>query len=399
MILATIKKEMLLLTRDVHALAVLFFMPLAFILIMSFAMQDTYKQNNALKISGAIFADEQSPFSEQLSVYLYKIPYINWKKPENANLDNFKNAVRGNQLDFLLHISRITGSNNSNEPSHSIQLFLSPGVTPQTLVLIESAIKEGLGKNRLHSFLGQLNPSTDAEIEANIANIAEKDTVTSEYLYYDNANRVKPTSVQQSVPAWLVFAMFFVLIPMSSAMISEVQLGTLRRLRSMHMSSARFLIGKIVPFLIINQIQFIIMIAAGKFLMPLLGGESLVINGSIDGLLLMSLSTSLAAVGFALLISVIAKSHEQATALGGTFNIILAAIGGIMVPKFIMPASMQTFANISPMSWGLDGFLEVILYGGNAMKAFPYAATLTIFGIITIFIATLIFNRRINYNE
>lgn len=399
MIYATIKKEMLLLTRDIHALAVLFLMPLAFILIMSFALQDTYQQNTALKISGALFSDERGKFTENLTTYLSKIPYINWEKTDDSSLENLKNAVRNNQQDFLLHISAKPAPNADDEPVYSIVLFLSPGVTPQTLILIESAVKEGLGKNRLHGFLGQLNPSTDAEIEASIANISGKDTITSEYLYHDKSNRVRPTSVQQSVPAWLVFAMFFVLIPMSSAMISEVQLGTLRRLRSMHISSAKFLIGKIIPFLIINQIQFIIMIAAGKFLMPLLGGETLVINGSLDGLLLMSLSTSFAAVGFALLISVIAKSQEQATALGGTFNIILAAIGGIMVPKFIMPAGMQTFANISPMSWGLDGFLEVILYGGNAMKAFPYAATLTIFGIITVFLATLIFNRRINYNE
>ncbi len=399
MIIATIKKEMLLLTRDIHALVVLFCMPLAFILIMSLAMQDTYKQNNALKISGSLFADQPSDFSRHLSNYLYKIPYITWIKPENRTVADIKDDVRNNQQDFVLQISLKPNIPENEEPSYTITLFLSASVTPQSLLLIESAVKEGLGKNRLHTFLSQLNSSSDAAIEANIANIASKDTVTSEYLYYNNTNRIKPTSVQQSVPAWLVFAMFFVLIPMSSAMISEVQLGTLRRLRSMHISSGKFLIGKIVPFLIINQIQFIIMIATGKFIMPLCGGEALVINGSLAGLLLMSLSTSFAAVGFALLISVVAKSQEQATALGGTFNIILAAIGGIMVPKFIMPAAMQAFANVSPMSWGLDGFLEIILHGGNAMNAFPYAASLTIFGIITVLLATLIFNRRINYNE
>ncbi|MEN8180043.1 MAG: hypothetical protein ABFS39_15685, partial [Pseudomonadota bacterium] len=43
MLVSIIKKELLLLSRDVQALAVLFLMPVAFILIMSLALQDTMR--------------------------------------------------------------------------------------------------------------------------------------------------------------------------------------------------------------------------------------------------------------------------------------------------------------------------------------------------------------------
>ncbi len=43
MLFSIIKKELLLLSRDIHALAVLFLMPVAFILIMSLALQDTMR--------------------------------------------------------------------------------------------------------------------------------------------------------------------------------------------------------------------------------------------------------------------------------------------------------------------------------------------------------------------
>ena len=85
--------------------------------------------------------------------------------------------------------------------------------------------------------------------------------------------------------------------------------------------------------------------------------------------------------------------------MGGTFNILLAAIGGIMVPKFIMPEMMQTFANISPMSWALDGFLQVILHGSSIGKVLPYAACLTIFAIISLLLASFIFTKRTHYND
>ena len=75
----------------------------------------------------------------------------------------------------------------------------------------------------------------------------------------------------------------------------------------------------------------------------------------------MSAAVSLAALGYALLISSITRTTEQASLLGGAGNLILAAIGGIMVPKFVMPEAMQHLTNVSPMAWGLEGFLDVLL--------------------------------------
>lgn len=34
----------------------------------------------------------------------------------------------------------------------------------------------------------------------------------------------------------------------------------------------------------------------------------------------------------------------------------MGAIGGIMVPKFVMPAVMQKLAALSPMAWGWKAF-------------------------------------------
>jgi ABC-2 type transport system permease protein len=52
--------------------------------------------------------------------------------------------------------------------------------------------------------------------------------------------------------------------------------------------------------------------------------------------------------------------------IGGVGNILAAAIGGIMVPRFVMPESMQALTDFSPMAWALDGFHAVILRQGGA---------------------------------
>jgi ABC-2 type transport system permease protein len=88
------------------------------------------------------------------------------------------------------------------------------------------------------------------------------------------------------------------------------------------------------------------------------------------------------------------STTEQATLLAGTGNIVLAAIGGIMIPKFVMPAAMQSIANLSPMSWGLEGFLDVLLRGGGLHEIAPEASGLTALGVATILLAWLIQSRR-----
>jgi len=68
----------------------------------------------------------------------------------------------------------------------------------------------------------------------------------------------------------------------------------------------------------------------------------------------------------------LATTSEQATIFTGVANLLMAALGGIMVPRFIMPPVLQAVSHYSPMAWGLDGFLDVFLRGGGvAMAAAP----------------------------
>jgi ABC-2 type transport system permease protein len=209
----------------------------------------------------------------------------------------------------------------------------------------------------------------------------------------DSAN-TQPTSVQQNVPAWLVFAMFFSVVPLANTLINERQQGTLRRLRTLPISPVLPIIGKWLPYFVINQIQVVLMLLVGVYLMPLLGADSLTLGHSFAGLLLMSIALSVAALGYGILIAVTSRTTEQATTLGGVGNILLAAIGGIMVPKFIMPEAMQHLANFSPMSWGLEGFLDLFLRHGNVSDVLPEAGLLLTFGSVCTVVATLLFRRK-----
>ena len=72
--------------------------------------------------------------------------------------------------------------------------------------------------------------------------------------------------------------------------------------------------------------------------------------------------------------------------------IILAAIGGVWVPVFVMPKFMQLISNLSPMNWGLNGFYDVFLRNASFMEILPEISLLFLFFIITTIISIL-------YNE
>jgi ABC-2 type transport system permease protein len=194
-----------------------------------------------------------------------------------------------------------------------------------------------------------------------------------------NPGARRPSSVQQNVPAWLIFGMFFVVMPIASLFIVERRDGTLARLVAQQVPFSMLLVGKVLPFFVVNLVQTALMLLAGRFLVPWFGGEALALPARWDLLAAVAASTSLAAIGWGLLVAVCARTLEQATVIGGVGNILAAAVGGIMVPRFVMPQAMQTLADFSPMAWALDGFHAVILReSGAAGIAAPCAKLLAL---------------------
>jgi ABC-2 type transport system permease protein len=70
-------------------------------------------------------------------------------------------------------------------------------------------------------------------------------------------------------------------------------------------------------------------------------------------------------VSYAICIGVFARTEEQANGFGAISIVILAAIGGLMVPSFAMPGSFRLASNISPLHWGLEAYYGLFLEGGG----------------------------------
>ncbi|WP_455206089.1 ABC transporter permease [Kaarinaea lacus] len=395
---ALLKKELLVLSKDVQGLLVLFAMPAVFILIMSLAMQDAFDEQKQVTVSYAIADRFQDTLSQKLISQLQQTAAFKQTLLDSsiADLSIIKQQVLDGKFDFAVIIPADFPQrlNADTATETMVEVFFAPTVKPYLRQMFLATLRAALIKQKVSVALSAMGSGSqnEAQTETAIQQLSEV-TIGEQYLFADQQQSHTPTSVQQNVPAWLVFAMFFVIIPISTAFIIEKQLGTFIRLRVMNISAANLLLAKFVPYYFVNQVQMLAMIAVGVFVVPLLGGDKLNMASSIVGLLTISSAVSFAAISFALLIATIAKTTMQATTLGGVFNIIFGALGGIMVPKFVMPPLMQDITVVSPMSWGLEGFLDVFLRNADWSAVLPESTALLIFGTLCLALAAVFFRK------
>lgn len=367
-----LKKEFLLILRDLNALLVLFIMPALFILIMSLALKNTYSDSVDVKFNVGIVSEKNEKNITYLGEQINKNPFFQSSVISAGNAE-LKELIYAQDFDFVVKIPHdYKAKISKNREDFEIEIYSKPDISNQNCQLLKSIIAENILKQIMTDFLVQNN--IDAKTLTSL-----NSKIKNSYIYKNEKFQTKPTSVQQSVPAWLVFAMFFILIPISNAFINEKNLGTISRIRSINVSLVPILFGKLIPYFVINQIQAILMILIGIFAVPFFGGDKLVINGNYFLIFIMCAAISLAAICFALFIANISKTTEQATSIGGLSNIILAALGGIMVPKFVMPKFMQDLTDYSPMSWGLEGLVEIFVRGGAFSDISHYVFYLMVF--------------------
>lgn len=398
-ILYTLKKEFLLITRDIHAVTVLFIMPAVFILIMSLAMRDLFELHGTVNIDVLAVNQDAGKKSETFLKALEELNAFQFHFIEdNKDTESVKEQMLSRDYKFAVIIrdnfTAFIDKKGKGKDEKPIELLVNPAVNVQTQLVLKNALEGKLVKLRWDAFIDRIgNLLTIGGVNKKKLKGLDESPIEVHYVYKGGRYLKIPTAVQQSVPAWLVFSMFFIVIPISNTFISERGQGTLMRLKSMNVSRFYLVLGKMIPYLFINAIQVIIMIAIGVYVVPLFGGTALTLGDSIGGLVMIAASVSFGAISMALLIASAAKTTEQATTIGGVLNIIFGALGGLMVPKFVMPGFMQDLADISPMSWGLEGFLDIFLRNGSVSDVLPKCISLAGFGVVMLTL-TLIFLRR-----
>jgi ABC-2 type transport system permease protein len=380
-------QELKILAKDRQALALLFVMPLALIVFLTLALQDVYQgkvsaQRKLLIVTQEACDKTESPCGllvSKLKNFKYDID-LQKALPEKPSQD-LALVLPAN----INHTVELLQKRQALKVDEQVQLLFNPVIDQSSRALVEGHLMMALQ--------GILIGRLDTELKDSPMKIKITDVSTFEGLVTSKAfgGVVLPNPIQQSVPAWTLFGMFFILIPLTNSMIRDRQSGVFKRLLSFPISKGSLIVGKILPFLIINILQFALMFAVGFILLPKWTGLQIALDFDWLALALVTLASAMAATSYALLISCFAKSSEQAHAFGAFSVVILAILGGVMIPRLVMPAFMQNIGVISPLYWALEAYLDLIVRKLSLASVAPKILLLMTFSLLAAVISGLRF--------
>ena len=413
----SIYKEFLLLKRDFGGLIILFVMPLVLIITITLIQDSTFRTVTESKIPVILVDNDKGEISKTVIENLNKsgqfeiISSLDGKDlteitaKEAVFKGKFQLAIiipsnlsKDLQLKVNQNVDKIVSNFGIGEVSETkkdslpqkidkkeVRLYFDPATQSTFKSNVKSSIDKMISqietKSIYATFQDQLGEG-DAPIFEQESFITFKEIMPT----VDN-KEVLPNSVQHNVPAWTLFAIFFIIVPLSINIVKEKGQGTQIRLLTNPVPYSIVIAGKTITYLVICMIQFYLMVLVGMYLFPYLSLPTLDLDGKFFLMSVVALFSGLAAIGFGILLGTIAKTQEQSAPFGATSVVILAAIGGVWVPVFAMPKVMQVISHISPMNWGLNAFYDVLLRKADAVEILPEIFLLLLFFIITIFIA------------
>lgn len=248
-----------------------------------------------------------------------------------------------------------------------LKMYYSPVLQESYRYAMEGALQSALqlveSKQMLNVIYRSIN-NTEMPEGFDKQMVENRIVVTSIPISNDGAGMI-PNASQHNVPAWTIFAMFFMVTSLGSSLVKEKISGSFIRLKTMPSGYLRGIVSKQLVYLAVAVLQVAVIFSIGIWAFLYLGLPALNIPSHLFALLIVSGISGLCAVSYALCIGVFAKTQEQANGFGAVSVVILAALGGILVPAFAMPEGFRMFTAISPLHWCLESFYGLFLADGD----------------------------------
>jgi len=390
---ACIIKDIKLITRDWVGLSLMFIMPILLVIVITALQVGTFELVNENKVPLLIQNNDNEAISLELENTLEKIGIfriieldkktsketIAEKMKETEALvailipENFSTQVQHKVADFTKNTLQEFGlelekpNQNNDLLVNELTLYYHPvlqeSYRKNLLNAIRSAVQVVESKQIISTIYSSINET--AMPDSILNNFETQQVHINEIPVSRDGSEVIPNAAQHNVPAWTIFAMFFIITSLGSSVVKEKNSGSSLRLKTLPTNFLITIFSKQITYLLVAMSQVFVIFSTGVFLFPFLGLPALNIPTDIVGLILVSLISGWCAVSYAIAVGVFSETQEQANGFGAISVVILAAFGGILVPKFAMPESFAFFLKISPMHWSLESYYGLFLEGGK----------------------------------
>ena len=135
-----VTKEALVLTRDWHALLLLFAMPVMFILVMSLALRDRFAAHGGAALTYYLLNQDVHKVSDEIEAKIRDEKSFRALEGDAVESELAAKVAR-DEAHFLIVIPAGFGAEVGKSEALAVRLSAAPGVEPAALKLFEAAVR------------------------------------------------------------------------------------------------------------------------------------------------------------------------------------------------------------------------------------------------------------------
>jgi ABC-2 type transport system permease protein len=391
------KKDLTLFFHDQRSVILTFLLPVILITLFAFAYGSIGAYNGRSEPVKLLVSDlDQSRSSKEI---IYKIDSLKDISIVTSDSVSSKELVIKGKYACALIIykgfqdSLEAGKATAIELVYDRSREMEIGILQQNLIsTLMSSTGEIIVKKSIENYLKERYPSIDKSISDKIIGTA----ITKE----NNKSAIKWTPIVgikndtklgliQAVAGTAILMLLFSVAGVGTSILEEKENGTINRLLYSPLKGSAILYGKMLFAFFISILQLTAM-----FLFAwLIFNMDLSVN--IPALILMIIATAFAVSSLGIFLAAVAKTRQQAQNLSTIIILVMSAIGGSMIPLFIMPAILQKIALLSVNYWGIQGFYDIFWRSLPLEAILPKILILMGIGILMTVASIRLFKKRI----
>lgn len=252
-----------------------------------------------------------------------------------------------------------------DESGRQIGLTVRAVVGEQAAVLTAAGFAAGETDAGFDQALG-----TAESVAASLPAVTVRATTVGEALFPEDLGQFDIGASSQ-----LLLFVFLTSLAGSAALVETRRLGVSRRMLATPTSAGTILAGEALGRLAVALVQGLVIMFGAGLLFGVDWGDPL---GAAALLVLFAL----VAGGAAMLMGAVFRTEQQAAGVGVMAGLVLAALGGSMVPIELFSDTMRAVARFTPHAWANEGFAELVRRGGGLLDIAPQLGVLAAYAAV-----------------
>jgi ABC-type multidrug transport system permease subunit len=404
MILNLIKKDLKIFFSDRKGVLLTFLLPIVLISLFAFAFGGIGGSSSKSKPIELLLADNDiSKTSQKIIARLDSLTTVKIIPIEETK--GIEQVNKGKQVAILIFGKGFEAATLSNDElplelkydsSREIEMGMLQSVLMQELMssIGESKIRNDIGVYIDKNFAG-MNEQIKAKIFSDLDSKKNTSTSLTQSMQLKMTAVVKQSSktgnvgLIQAVAGTAIMMLLFSISEIGGSLLQEKEEGTLKRLLYSPIKPMDILFGKMGIALVIAILQLVIMFVFAWL------AFGLPIFTDLTSLIVLILVVAFAVSSFGIFLVSIVKTRKQLQGISTLVILMMSAIGGSMIPLFVMPAIMQKIAVISVNYWGIQGFYDIFFRHLPLIEIMPRILVLLGIGLVMTVISIQLFKRNV----